>query len=57
MPSITAETVAAARADGLQVNLWTVNGRTFLGQALDKGPTAIITDEPGVLAALLAERD
>jgi glycerophosphoryl diester phosphodiesterase len=53
---INAATVAAARAAGLQVNLWTVNGRTFLGQALDKGPTAIITDEPGVLAALLAER-
>ena len=54
---VTVETVAAARANGLQVNLWTVNGRHFLGQALDKGPTAIITDEPGVLAALIAERD
>jgi glycerophosphoryl diester phosphodiesterase len=53
---ITAETVALARASGLQVNLWTVNSRTFLTQALDKGPTAIITDEPGVLAELLASR-
>lgn len=53
---VSAETVAAARARGLQVNLWTVNGRAFLGQALDKGPTAIITDEPDVLGALLAER-
>lgn len=53
---IAADTVAAARGRGLQVALWTVNGRTFLGQALDKGPTAIITDEPEVLAALLAER-
>ena len=54
---INADTVAFARASGLQVNLWTVNTRTFLTQALDKGPTAIITDEPGVLAAVLAERE
>ena len=54
---INAETVAFARARGLQVNLWTVDTRMFLTQALDKGPTAIITDEPGILAALLAERE
>ena len=54
---ITADTVASARAAGLQVNLWTVNSRTFLTQALAKGPTAIITDEPGVLAEILSERE
>lgn len=54
---VTAETVALARAAGLQVNLWTVNSRTYLAQALGKGPTAIITDEPDVLAELLADQD
>lgn len=53
---ISAETVALARAGGLQVNLWTVSSRPFLTQALDKGPTAIITDEPGVLAEVIEER-
>lgn len=51
---ITAETVARARAGGLQVNLWTVNSRTYLAQSLAKEPTAIITDEPDVLATLLS---
>ncbi len=52
---ISAENVVAARAAGLQVSLWTVNSRPFLTQALSKHPTAIITDEPGVLAELLRE--
>ena len=52
---IGAELVADAQSRGLQVNLWTVNGRTFLTQALAKGPDAIITDQPDVLAELLAE--
>ncbi|MBX3026148.1 hypothetical protein KF840_14665 [bacterium] len=50
---ISADTIALARASGLQVNLWTVNSPDFLSQSLAKGPTAIITDEPDVLAALL----
>jgi glycerophosphoryl diester phosphodiesterase len=54
--NVGAADVALARALGLQVNLWTVNGRNFLEQALDKGPTAIITDEPGLLAEILAAR-
>lgn len=53
---IGAELVATAQAQRLQVNLWTVNGRQFLSQSLAKGPDAIITDQPAVLAALLAER-
>lgn len=51
---VDAAQVARARALGLQVNLWTVNGETFLRQSLAKAPSAIITDEPGVLRALLA---
>jgi glycerophosphoryl diester phosphodiesterase len=52
---ISAPLVAEAQRHGLQVNLWTVNGRTFLTQSLAKGPNAIITDEPALLAELLAE--
>jgi glycerophosphoryl diester phosphodiesterase len=54
---VTADTVAFARAVGLQVNLWTVNSRTFLAQALAKGPTAIITDQPDVLRDLITAPD
>jgi glycerophosphoryl diester phosphodiesterase len=54
--AIGAADVTAARALDLQVNLWTVNGRGALEQALGKGPTGIITDEPGVLAEILAAR-
>lgn len=54
--SLDAERIAAARELGLQVNLWTVNGRGYLEGAVDKQPTAIITDEPGVLAEVLAAR-
>jgi glycerophosphoryl diester phosphodiesterase len=50
---IDAAEVARARGLGLQVNLWTVNTDTFLRQSLAKQPTAIITDEPGVLRAVL----
>lgn len=52
---ITAELVAEAQGRGLQVNVWTVNGRTFLTQTLAKSPNAIITDDPALLAELLAE--
>lgn len=50
---ISAEQIAGAQSRGLQVNLWTVNGVTFLTQSLAKGPDAIITDQPAVLAELL----
>lgn len=48
--------VQAALAAGLQVNIWTVNGAEFMNQNIDKGATAIITDQPDVLTAVLAER-
>ncbi|MGH7786471.1 MAG: glycerophosphodiester phosphodiesterase [Candidatus Binatia bacterium] len=53
---VDAPAIATARGLGLQVNLWTVVTRELLEQALDKQPTAIITDEPDVLAEILAER-
>jgi len=53
---VEAPAIALARDLGLQVNLWTVVTRELLEQALAKQPTAIITDEPEVLAEILAER-
>lgn len=54
--SLPASTVRLGLDLGLQVNVWTVNGLANLESALDKGATAIITDEPEVLAGLLAQR-
>ena len=53
---IDAAAVQTALAAGLQVNIWTVNGAEFMNQNIDKGATALITDQPDVLAAVLAER-
>ena len=41
---------------GLQANLWTVNAAADVVASLDKGATAIITDEPATVTAVLAER-
>ncbi len=40
----------------LQVNVWTVNNPVSMEDSIDKGATAIITDEPGVLAEVIAAR-
>lgn len=53
--SVSEETVQLALDEGLQVNVWGVNNEDFMQQQIDKGSTAIITDEPGLLADLLAE--
>lgn len=53
---IDAAAVQTALAAGLQVNIWTVNGAEFMNQNIDKGATALITDQPDVLTAVLAER-
>jgi len=55
--SLTATRIAAAKELGLQVNLWTVDGRAFLQRSVDYQASAIITDEPGVLAAVKAGRE
>ena len=55
--SLTAARIAAAKEIGLQVNLWTVDGRAFLQRSVDYQASAIITDEPGVLAAVKAGRE
>jgi len=43
---LNADAMAMARALDLEVNTWTVNGRSALGAMLDLGVNAIITDEP-----------
>jgi glycerophosphoryl diester phosphodiesterase len=53
--SVSAQTVQLALDEGLQVNVWGVNNADFMQQQIDKGSTAIITDEPELLAELLAE--
>ncbi len=47
--------IAAARHAGLDVNVWTVNDTAVMRRLIAAGATAIITDEPGRLAGLLAE--
>jgi glycerophosphoryl diester phosphodiesterase len=45
--------VQSALAEGLQVNVWTVNAADEMQAQIDKGVTAITTDEPGILTDLL----
>lgn len=54
--TVAAADVAAAGEAGLQVNIWTVNAPEAMNENLDKGVTAIITDEPAVLVEVLATR-
>jgi glycerophosphoryl diester phosphodiesterase len=54
--SISADDVTFALESGLQVNVWTVNTADLMQQQIDKGSTAIITDEPGILTDVLADQ-
>lgn len=51
--SVSADTVEDALGEGLQVNVWTVDTEELMQAQIDKGCTAIITDEPLILAELL----
>ncbi len=53
---VPAEVVRNLLDVGLQVNVWTVNTVDLMNQNLDKGATAIITDEPALLQQVLAAR-
>lgn len=44
----SSERVAAARAMDLHVDAWTLNDEKSIGQALERGVTGIITDNPDV---------
>ncbi|MCK6555901.1 glycerophosphodiester phosphodiesterase [Candidatus Binatia bacterium] len=45
-----------AQARGMQVIVWTVNGRARMHRCLDLGVTAIISDEAAMLREVLTER-
>jgi glycerophosphoryl diester phosphodiesterase len=51
---VTAETVQAALDEGLQVSIWVPNTEEAMQAQIDKGSTALITDNPAILANLLA---
>jgi glycerophosphoryl diester phosphodiesterase len=51
--SVSSDTVQQALDAGLQVNIWTANTTQSMQEQLDKGSTAIITDNPAILADLL----
>ena len=46
-------TIEDALAAGLQVTVWTVNTAEEMEAEIEKGSTAIITDEPDILADVL----
>jgi glycerophosphoryl diester phosphodiesterase len=52
--AIADTTVTEALEAGLQVNVWTVNTAEEMEAEIEKGSTAIITDEPDILADVLA---
>jgi glycerophosphoryl diester phosphodiesterase len=51
---VSEATVQAALDAGLQVNVWGANTEESMQAQLDKGATAILTNEPGVLSELLS---
>jgi glycerophosphoryl diester phosphodiesterase len=52
----TPRAVAAARRNGYEIHVWTVNDRAAMARLLDMGVDGIITDYPDVLVNLLDER-
>jgi glycerophosphoryl diester phosphodiesterase len=50
---VSAETVQAALDQDLQVNIWAPNTAESMEDQIDKGSTALITNEPAILAELL----
>jgi len=55
-PIVTAESVAAAHARGLEVHVWTINDEAEMERLLDLGVDAIMTDFPARGLAVLARR-
>lgn len=54
--TVDAAFVAKARAVGAKVHPWTVNDRERMEELLDFGVDGIFTDDPALLATILAER-
>jgi glycerophosphoryl diester phosphodiesterase len=55
-PLITAELVAHAHSHDVQVHAWTINQEPEITRLLDLGVDGIVTDYPGRMVRLLAER-
>jgi glycerophosphoryl diester phosphodiesterase len=55
-PLVTPSFVSRAHDMGLQVHVWTVNDPTQMVALLDLGVDGLITDRPGALAQVLADR-
>lgn len=53
-PLVSAELVAAAHANGLQVNVWTVNDPARMVELASWGVDGIITDVPDIAVAALS---
>jgi glycerophosphoryl diester phosphodiesterase len=53
---VTAESVAAAHALGLEVHVWTINDEAEIERLLDLGVDGIMTDFPARAAAVLRRR-
>jgi glycerophosphoryl diester phosphodiesterase len=56
IPVVTPRLMAAARARGVQVHVWTVNDEAGMVRFLDMGVDGIMTDRPGLLRAVLQRR-
>ena len=54
--ALTPEQVVRAHRLGYEVHAWTVNDRREMSRLIDMGVDVIITDLPGELRSLLAER-
>jgi glycerophosphoryl diester phosphodiesterase len=55
LPLATARLLAAAHGAGLEVHLWTVNDPLAARAWVDAGYDGIMSDDPGALAAVIAE--
>jgi len=56
VPLVTAETVAAAHASGLEIHVWTINEPQEMERLLDLGVDGIISDFPGRLREVAQRR-
>jgi glycerophosphoryl diester phosphodiesterase len=56
-PLVTAELVGHCHAHGIEIHVWTINDPDEIRRLLALGVDGIVTDYPGRMAQLLAERD